>query len=279
MRRSVALFSVLLLALVGEPGPWHTDASAEVPVCRRGKDQSSVGCGGGTVITTPAVNPPKAPSKPVSSGKKRKSTARYVAYNQIREGPDGKLCVGRVYRQLKPGEDAGLAAADNAGAFNIFATYPPCASTASLGNVSAVAPEVVAIEFWKDIPLPVPEPRIAPGRAITGLPAYLETDGYTEVDFSQDTPLGPMEIRAVGTYEVDWGDGTTTGPFSFEGDAWPDGDIVHTYGRVGDYDVVVTERWVATWRLGSESGVLTELATSATIADFPVQQIQAVVGL
>jgi hypothetical protein len=135
-----------------------------------------------------------------------------------------------------------------------------------------------AIRFWRSVPLPTPEPYIAPGRAITGLFAYLETRGETTHTFTEpNTPFGPLEIVAKGAYYVDWGDGTKTGPHPHEGGPWPDGRIKHEYLRVGTYDIVVTERWTATWSFGTESGNLDELRTVGRIEDFPVQQIQAVV--
>ena len=107
---------------------------------------------------------------------------------------------------------------------------------------------------------------------------YLETRGTTTHTFTEsDTPFGPLEIVARGKYYVDWGDGTHTGPHSAEGGPWPDGQITHEYIHIGAYDVVVTERWTATWSFGSESGTLSELRTVGRIEDFPVQQIQAVV--
>jgi hypothetical protein len=130
---------------------------------------------------------------------------------------------------------------------------------------------------FRDVPLPWPQPHIQPGRAITGKFAFLETRGQTSHIFNlEDTPFGPLRIVATGKYYVDWGDGTTTGPHSQEGAPWPDGRITHEYLRVGKYDVVVTERWTATWHFGAESGTLTELRTTGRIEDFPVEQIQAV---
>jgi len=67
------------------------------------------------------------------------------------------------------------------------------------------------------VPLPRPQPHIAPGWAITGKLAYLETRGELTHTYSQGTPIGPMEITARGRYYVDWGDGTTTGPHEGEG--------------------------------------------------------------
>jgi hypothetical protein len=108
--------------------------------------------------------------------------------------------------------------------------------------------------------------------------AYLETNGeIRHVYNNSSTPFGPLEIVATGRYYVDWGDGETTGPYSIEGKAWPDGQITHEYIWVGTYDVVVSERWTATWRLGGQSGTLRELRTTGRIEDFPVRQVQAVI--
>lgn len=137
---------------------------------------------------------------------------------------------------------------------------------------------MVARRYWERIPLPKPQPAIAPGRAITGKLAYLETRGETTRTYTNATVFGSLEIVASGTYSVDWGDGQKSGPFAFEGKAWPEGRITHEYIDVGSYDVVVTERWTATWRLAGESGALRTLQTTGRIVDFPVEQIQAVVG-
>ena len=136
----------------------------------------------------------------------------------------------------------------------------------------------VADEFWRDMPLPTPDPYIAPGKAITGMYAYLETRGTTSYTFTEDdTPFGPLKIVATGAYYVDWGDGYRTGPYEYEGKPWRDGRIKHEYIWVGRYDVVVTERWTATWDFARETGTLTELRTAGRIDDFPVEQIQAVI--
>lgn len=148
---------------------------------------------------------------------------------------------------------------------------PPASQSAYSGAAG------IAVRAWEEVPLPVPKPRIAPGRAITGLWAYLETRNQTTFQFRTDTGVGALEIRATGSYTVDWGDGGTSGPHSVEGKEWPDGEIRHQYIDVGSYDVVVTERWTATWLLGPWSGTLRNLQTVGRIDDFPVQQVQAVV--
>ncbi len=141
-------------------------------------------------------------------------------------------------------------------------------------------PGELAIQFWQTIPLPVPHPSIPPDYAITGMPAYLVTDGtLAPAPYQRQTPLGPLSITAHGSYLIDWGDGTSptwSGPYQQEGLPYPNGKVVHTYDNVGTVTVTVQEVWTATWRLGAATGKLTTLRTTATIPDFAVRQVQAV---
>lgn len=137
---------------------------------------------------------------------------------------------------------------------------------------------MVAMRYWERVVLPKPQPSIAPGRAITGKRAYLETNGQLTHTFTTDTVFGPLQIVAKGSYTIDWGDGETSGPHAFEGKAWPDGRITHEYLKIGSYDIVVTEKWSASWSFADESGVLRSLQTTGQINDFSVEQIQAVIG-
>jgi hypothetical protein len=142
-------------------------------------------------------------------------------------------------------------------------------------------PATLAGQFWRTVPLPVPHPSIPPGYAITGKLAYLVTGGtVAPARFQEGTPLGPLVITARGSYLVDWGDGTLptwTGPYREEGGPYPDGRIFHTYDSTGTVTVTVRESWTATWTLGPAHGVLGALQTAATVAGFPVQQLQAVI--
>jgi hypothetical protein len=144
-----------------------------------------------------------------------------------------------------------------------------------------VDPVTLAVQFWRTIPLPAPRPQIPPGYAITGKTAYLVTNGTLHpAPFSENTPLGLLSVTAAATYEVDWGDGTLptwNGPYVFEGEPWPNGQIVHTYDNVGSYTVTVTENWTATWMLASATGQLGGLHTTGTIPGYHVQQLQAVI--
>lgn len=152
-------------------------------------------------------------------------------------------------------------------------TYPACPG--QVGN--QLEPRVIAASYWEAIPVPRPQPYIAPGWAITGKAAYLETNGELTMTYSTDTPIGALVIEARARYYVDWGDGERTGPYRFEGKPWPHGEIVHHYIWTGEKDIVVTARWDATWRLAGESGALRDRDVTSRIDDFPVRQIQAVI--
>ncbi len=170
------------------------------------------------------------------------------------------------------------------------ATLPACPLPAAANPATparAVAaplppnPATLAVQFWRTIPLPVPRPNIPPGYAVTGKPAYLVTNGTLTTDrFQLATPLGELTIIARGKYLVDWGDGTAptwTGPYTTQGLPYPNGNIAHTYDNVGPVTVTVQEVWTATWTLGGAAGTLEALHTTATIAGFPIRQIQAVI--
>lgn len=214
----------------------------------------------------------------------RGSGKTYYAYDRLISGPDGQGCVTTGYAE------AGTTPADGVRTDPVTQNvldihglpleFPPCPEQPRAPGQAAPVetPSMVARRHWERVPLPKPQPAIAPGRAITGKLAYLETRGAISHTYTNDTAFGPLVIVATGSYVIDWADGEKSGPHSFEGKPWPDGLITHNYMHVGSYDVVVTERWTATWRLGGESGVLRTLQTTGRIDDFPVEQIQAVIG-
>ena len=213
-----------------------------------------------------------------SSGKK------YLPYNRVVSLPNGGFCTSVGYYDASegvPGDRLSEAPGNHGGTdFNNFYDIPPCPEQPlTPGQAAAVdTPALTAARYWEHVPLPPPSPKIAPGRAITGKLAFLETGGEVAATYDNDTLFGPLHISATGTYLVDWGDRMTTGPYGYKGKAWPDGKITHEYIKVGSYNVVVTETWAATWSLGGESGTLRTLQTSGTINNFPVEQIQAVIG-
>jgi hypothetical protein len=158
--------------------------------------------------------------------------------------------------------------------------YPNCPQ-APVGAPRAIDPVTLAVQFWRTIPLPVPKPAIPPGYAVTGKPAYLVTHGtVSPAPYVDNTPLGQLTIQAQGEYFVNWGDANPpswSGPFAAEGQPWPHGQIAHTFDYVGTYTVTVEEQWSAVWHLAGATGHLTGLHTTATIPNFQVQQLQAVI--
>ncbi|MGH9856803.1 MAG: hypothetical protein ACRD4B_03065, partial [Acidobacteriota bacterium] len=174
----------------------------------------------------------------------------YLPYDKIMVGPDGQACIGTGYYEAgtpQPIPVQGPTEMDEGpgNSSSLYSTAPPCPREApAAGQADPVeTPAMIARRHWEDITLPSPHPLIAPGRAITGKLAYLETNGNTRHVYTNSTVFGPLQIVATGSYTIDWGDGTTTGPHAFEGKPWPDGRITHDYLDVGSYDVVVTERW------------------------------------
>lgn len=140
-----------------------------------------------------------------------------------------------------------------------------------------ISPTEIVEQTIVNVRLPQPRPTIDPGHAVTGLKAYLETGNRTSHTFAPiDTVLGPLSISATSTYTVNWGDGTTTGPHSSSGGAYPKGDITHVYQDAQTVDVTVTQNWTARWRLAGQSGTIGGLQSASRIDDFEVREVQAV---
>lgn len=135
-------------------------------------------------------------------------------------------------------------------------------------------------QAWRSVVRPPPPTplRVAPGKAATGLLAYLEIGGDPAPTETLDNPIGPdVVITMTPRYVVRWGDGATTTTTS-QGGPYPSGDVTHTYLDEGTVTITVEAYWTATWRAGGAGGELPELAepTSAAL-DLPVEQYQAVI--
>jgi hypothetical protein len=238
--------------------------------CNGGRGGGSVRCPYGN--DTPA----QAGGPAATHASSAPSNVRWEPTPRLADLADGTVCSRMEYRPVPADSPEPEFPWDPSTVTVSHAGVPayPCPAAPRSPQDTAIA---VAMRAWEEVPLPVPKPQIAPGRAITGKWAYLETRGQTRFEFQKVTEVGTLHIRAMGAYSVDWGDGEKSGPHTVEGKPWPEGEIRHDYLWVGSYDVVVTERWTATWQLGPWSGTLRSLQTAGRIDDFPVQQIQAVI--
>lgn len=125
--------------------------------------------------------------------------------------------------------------------------------------------------------LPLAQPQIAPGRAITGLRSYLVISGDTQYGASRSDGIGFVyyDCNRQNTVHVDWGDHTDE-PFDNPGAPYPTGTVTHVYQTVGDYDVTVTTNWNCDY---TQNGVpfQKQLNKTAVLPKFPVLQVQAIV--
>ena len=259
-------------------------------VCVHSANGEAVDCSGeqsSSSQANPGFNQTNFSATGGSSSSSRSSGPRtkYLPYNRLTTGADGQPCVTTgYYAEGTSPNDAPLTDPVTQNVRDIHGLppleYPPCpVQPRAPGELARLeTPAMIAMRYWEQVPLPKPAPSIAPGRAITGKLAYLETRGEVAHTYTSSTIFGQLTIVASGSYDVDWGDGTTSGPHAFEGRPWPNGRITHDYLDVGSYDIVVTERWTARWSLGGETGLLRTLQTTGRIDDFPVEQIQAVIG-
>ena len=235
------------------------------------------------VISNPGDFSPGEPApapRRVRVGGVRRPLPRYVVpRSYLANGSDGEACVATERRRrdspITPGEQGGNAFVGGAGGGGGLGACAPADRGAEAAQPS---PAQVAEAFLREVPLPLPEPRIAPdGQAITGLAALLETNGTLTHAMGDATPLGPVAVEATGAYFVDWGDGSPeAGPFAFEGEAYPSGRIFHHYDHTGRYTVTLRTRWAATWNLGGDSGTVEDLSTETSL---PVEvfEVQAVI--
>ena len=143
-----------------------------------------------------------------------------------------------------------------------------------------IDPAELAQTLWeRTVRPPPPTPlQVEPGRAVTGLRAYLEIGGEVPARQTVGTPIGPATFVMTPRYVVTWGDGATTETES-QGVPWPGGpgEISHVYTDAGGVTVTVQAFWRTTWSLAGQGGDLPELPvpTEGSL-DLPVEEYQVV---
>lgn len=187
--------------------------------------------------------------------------------------PDGNPCMSLVAQTFDTAENASVTV-QNLTALRDLGQLPPACPDAP-----SVSPEMLALSFWERSDLPVPNPHMAPGWALTGMRAYLEVNSAATADFAYQTPFGPLTISAwTDDVFVFWGDGWNWERYDSLGGPWPHGDIVHIYADKGSADITVTQAWTATWNLAGQHGTLQGATTTGTINDFQLRELEAVLG-
>lgn len=275
MRASLAI-AAWAFVLASSPLAVEAQSGRPESKARAGDGNSSV------IISNPGARSPGGSSAGGGAGIRRtgaRSGPRYTERTtRVVERPGVGACVETVTRARDTAPtpaDAGSSAM--AGGVVGGLGLPACPPSA--GVATTPTPEMVAEPFVRTVRLPVPQPHIAPdGTNITGLPAYLETNGTLAHEVGPTpTDLGPITVAATSAYWVDWGDGSAEdGPYTVEGEPYPTGRIFHVYRFTGSYTVTVRQAWSATWRLGGDSGTVEGLRTQASVP-LEVNELQAVI--
>ena len=273
MRRA-CLLAAVLLGLAGMASPAWSNALVSL-------DVHSSDSGAAVMFHAVGTSPGSvSPAVPASYPMGRTPRPVYEVDRPSLAFAGGAFCVSVARSYVT---DPAVAATANAAAEGAWAVllgqWGPCPGVALPGG-AALPPSVVAASFWEahgqDL-LGRPAPRIPPGYALAGKPAYLETGGATAQSFTNGTPAGALSIAATGVFLVDWGDGTgLAGPYDTSGGPYPSGRITHVYDRVGSYTVTVYETWSATWSLAGQQGELRALRTEGDFPAFPVRQLESV---
>ena len=153
-----------------------------------------------------------------SAGSESHSTAAvvYVPYRAIAVDPNGGPCIETRYvpagTPTRPNFGLPETEQTPGSVSSLYDTAPPCPPRNPTASGPAETPFSIALGHWARIELPRPEPRIAPGRAITGKTAYLQTGGRTSHIYSSNTVFGVLAIQAVGAHYVDWATVKFRGP-------------------------------------------------------------------
>ena len=133
------------------------------------------------------------------------------------------------------------------------------------------------------ITLPPPQPDIRPGMALCGLPMYLTIAGAGTYPTNHELNEWNVTFHNTLTnYTINWGDNTENTTTTSRGAPYPNGDITHYWTHRGNYTITVTAHWHSEWTAthptaGTRQGTINDLATTNTIPDFPVRELQAVI--
>lgn len=212
--------------------------------------------------TGPIAGPAPAPAPPPGTGGIPGSAAMWEAV--VDTDAEGQPC----WRIVSSGSHTGKTAAQAE------------AEGATMGIARCVDFTSPAENWWEIIELPDAQPTVQPGNyALTGAKVFLVMEDAEPFEEERTSPFGTtFEISVTPRFTIHWGDGTTTDTDS-PGQRWPGGadEVAHRYRRRGVVDIRVVTTWRAqVVRDGVETDLPQEFEQEATIADYPVREVQAV---
>jgi hypothetical protein len=125
--------------------------------------------------------------------------------------------------------------------------------------------------------LPVANPYIAPGYAVTGLPAYLEVGAPVSYDTSISVMGISVRVWGEADYLVEWESSRTVLYERDNGGPYPHGNIRHTYATVANPQTIqVTGMWTVNWSARGQTVSGIPLQVGPVTYELPVEQWQAV---
>ena len=205
----------------------------------------------------------------------RRAPKTYIVDVSIRVGPNGERC---AYVFVTEGDPNSAEATNNEmQAIELANLYGVCANSPRQAN-GALTPAAAAALVWQDsVELPDPVLEIKPGYAITGKAAYLEVTSPRTITTTTTAFGHAVELTVKSVLDIDWGDGTVERNVTRQGGPWPTGDISHVYTDTNPAAPVhVTQRWTASWRVGTQTGVIADQLFTETTLPLPVRELQAV---
>ena len=243
-------------------------------------------------------NPGNAPS-PGTGSPAADQPARFwgtqLVIGPARGGPDGFTCyeLGSVSFASPSERDAHqarigsiIASVQANSAVYLRCDVPPTGSD-NESPAPLPTPEQVAEAFVNAVDFEPPAPRIQPGYAIAGLPAFLEPGGTEELApvTRADTPYGPFRAEARQSLSVHWGQGAVdaesgeSGWVTYgdrSGGPWPDGDISFVYRDPGTVTVQVVREWTFEWSFADGPAGTLSFALEGEAGPFEIDEVQAV---
>lgn len=232
-------------------------------------------------------------ASPSAGGPGRADDGRVLVSYPVISTVAGEYCTSARGRRVAPEDVASVREFHNRSYFLQYdritadgTVIAPCP-----GSSAPTIDPTPALEFAASIvdQLPRPAPIVEPGEALTGLRMHLElgpelTPGEPlTFERTRTLALGevtvPVTVSAVGTYTVDWGDGSPVETHDRAGRGYREGApaVTHVWQDRGTYSVTVQDTWVLTVRAEGVGTFTLRRTLTPRTRDVPVTEVQAVI--